>query len=129
VLAGVSKWLAAVIMALVAGGAPANAAVRFCLEQVSSGPQVAATVAQGQRLAIDAWVRAAHRAGDEYVSWRLALTKSLTCTPAIDKGVVCEARGTPCTIKQAPPTDAAPIKPKPPEPKVITVPPARAIKV
>lgn len=116
-------------MALVAGDAPANAAVRFCLEQVSSGPQVAATVAQGQRLAIDAWVKAARKAGDEYVSWRLALTKSLTCTPATDRGVVCEARGIPCTIMQAPPKNGPAIKPKPPEPKIITVPPARAIKV
>ena len=124
----VSKWLAVMFVTLAAGAMPADAAVRICLESVSSGPQAAATVAQGQRQAIDAWVKAARKASDEYVSWRLALTKSLTCAPAADKGVVCEARGIPCTIMQAPPNDRPPIAPKPPEPNVITVPPARSIK-
>lgn len=127
-MAAVAKWLAVVIVTLAAGAMPADAAVRICLESVSSGPHAAATVAQGQRLAIDAWVKAARKAGDEYVSWRLALTKSLTCTPAADKGVVCEARGIPCTIMQAPPSDRPAIKPTPPEPKIITVPPAKSIK-
>ena len=98
-----------------AGGArrlrPGDAAVRRCMSPVTSGPQQAVGVLQGQRLAIGAWIKAVGAAhGPRFTSWRLAVTRSLTCGAASNAGVVCEARATPCVIEQAPTTVPPPLQ-------------------
>jgi hypothetical protein len=109
---------------------PIAAAVRICKASVSSGPQAAASVAAGQKLALSVWAQVAKvMGGDSHTSWRLAVDKTLTCAPAADKGVLCEARGRPCVIEQAAPKEWAPGKPNTPEPKVVPVPPTKAINI
>lgn len=106
-----------------ASASPANAAVRRCVDRVTSGPQAAATMMQGRKLAIEAWSRAAATLGGEHGDWRNAGTRSLVCGPGPSSGVVCEARASPCAV-EAPRKPVPGVKPKVPEPKVITVPPA-----
>jgi hypothetical protein len=109
----------------------ADAAVRNCTTLVTSGPQAAVMLATGQQLAISAWAKAAGISGGERrMSWRLAANRSLNCAPAPDKGFICEAKGVPCMIEQAPSKDLVPVRPSPKiEPKVIPVPPAKVIKI
>jgi hypothetical protein len=113
---------------------PGEAAVRTCMAIASSGPQAAPTVAAGQKLALSAWAQVAKvMGGDSHTSWRLALTKTLTCAPAaVGTGVVCEARARPCVIDQVPGPGERYLPETPtrkaPEPKVIPVPPNPAPK-
>ena len=110
--------------------ASGEAAVRVCQPAVTSGPQAAATVGAGQRLAIQAWMASARAiGGDNLTSWRLAVNKSVSCKPGADNKIICTAVAEPCSISQVPmpAPGASPARPKgspaaPPEPKVIPVP-------
>ena len=111
-------------------GHESSAAVRVCKAEMSSGPHLATTVGQGQKMAIDAWMQVAKVVGgDSHTSWRLAISKSLSCQPTEGTKVICIARARPCVIEQVAPKDMAPIKPNQPEPKVITVPKTKAIGI
>lgn len=111
----------AIALAMVASAAPAHATVRRCIDRVTSGPQAAASMMQGRKLAIEAWSKAAAVLGAGYGDWRNAGTRSLVCGPAVIAGVVCEARAYPCAV-EASGRQGPPAKQKMPEPKVITVP-------
>jgi hypothetical protein len=102
--------------------------VRVCGAQVSSGALPATSVGEGHKRAIAAWMKVTRAGpGERFTSWRLAINKSIGCRPAPDTGLICEARASPCVIEQAP-AQALPPNPRAPEPKVIPVPPAKAIK-
>ena len=106
------------------------AAVRVCKAEVSSGPHLATGIAEGHKLAIAAWMQNAKVVGgDSHTSWRLANSKSLTCTPTEGSKVICVARGRPCVIEHVAPKEGVPIIPGPPEPKAIPVPKAKVIKI
>ena len=94
-----------------------EAAVRVCRGAVTSGPQVGATLAEGQKQALEAWTKAAGLAGPRYAAWRLATTKSISCQPLTEHRIVCVARANPCAIEQVPPPSLAPV-PKSPHPRV-----------
>ncbi|MEQ1616602.1 MAG: hypothetical protein ABL904_27940 [Hyphomicrobiaceae bacterium] len=121
-----AKLLAAwTVITLLAGASAASAAVRVCKAEMSSGPHLAASVAEGQKRAIAAWTQVAKVVGgDSHTSWRIANSKTLSCTPTEGTKVICIARARPCVIEQV-----APGKAPAPEPKVIQVPPAKAIKI
>ena len=108
----------------------ASAAVRTCKAEMSSGAHLARSIAEGQKLAIAAWMQVAKVVGgDSHTSWRIAVSKTLTCTPTEGTKVICEARGRPCVIDQVAPKAWGPGMAPPPEPKVIQVPPAKVIKI
>lgn len=107
----------------VASASSASATVRRCVDRVTSGPQQAASMMQGRKLAVEAWIKAAAALGTGYGDWRNAGTRSLVCRPSPSSGVVCEARAHPCAV-EAPGKQVPSVKPVVPEPKVITVPPA-----
>ena len=105
---------------------PSDAAVRTCKPAVNSGPHVAKSVAEGQKLAIAAWTEAAGVSGARFSAWRAAVTKSLTCTPFTEHQVVCVAIASPCAIEQVAPRNFVPGLPSTPQPRVIPVQPPGA---
>lgn len=108
----------------------ASAAVRTCKAEMSSGPHLARSVAEGQKLAITAWMQVAKVVGGEsHTSWRIAVSKTLSCTPTEGSKVICIARARPCVIDQVAPKAWGPGNAPMPEPKVIQVPPAKVIKI
>lgn len=110
--------LGAMLLAGTAPGSP-QAAVRVCKEKVSSGPHIAKTVAEAQKLALDAWIKAAGLSGSRFAAWRLAITKSLSCQPFTEQRVVCVASASPCALEQVPPSLPAPGPSPSPGPRVI----------
>ncbi len=104
--------------------ASTQAAVRVCKEKVTSGPHVAKTIAEGQKLALDAWIKAAGVSGPRFNAWRLAITKSLTCSPFTEHNVVCVASASPCAIEQIPSPVPAPAQPPAAGPRGIPLQPA-----
>jgi hypothetical protein len=89
----------------IGGAGGALAAVRVCLEAVTSGQKIEASEEAARKTALDAWVKAVEINGPQFSSWRLALERELTCKPAADARFECEARARPCTIQQQPPKD------------------------
>jgi hypothetical protein len=104
--------LSVLVLLALALSSRAEAAVRICAAPVSSGPQRAANEKDGQRLALEAWQKAATAIGPGYTAWRLALAKDLRCLKGRDAQIVCEAVGRPCTIQQVPSDTLPPISPK-----------------
>jgi hypothetical protein len=104
--------------------ASTQAAVRVCKEKITSGPHVAKTIAEGQKLALDAWTKAAGVSGVRFSAWRLAITKSLSCQPFTEHNVVCVASASPCAIEQVPSPTPAPSQPPVAGPRVIPLQPA-----
>lgn len=114
-------FVATVVLAAMATAAPASATVRRCVDRVTSGPQQAASMMQGRKVAIEAWSKAAAALGNGYGEWRNAGTRSLVCGPAPISGVVCEARAHPCAVEAAR-KQVPSVKSPLPEPRSITVP-------
>lgn len=122
----VLKTLVASVCVLFVLSVPSKAAVRTCKAAINSGPHVAKSVAEGQTRAIAAWTEAAGVSGPRFTAWRVAITKSLTCTPFTEHQVVCVAIATPCAIEQVAPRNLAPGAPSTPLPRVIPVQPPGA---
>lgn len=98
-----NRWRMLVLLAAsLIASTDADAAVRSCTGPLSSGPQSAGTETDGQRLALEAWVKQAAAIGPGFTGWRLAMAKSLRCLKGTTGQFVCEARARPCTIQQVP---------------------------
>ena len=80
----------------------AQAAVRLCQGEVTSGLVAGETELVAKKGALDGWKAKALSFGEAYASWRLADRKFLECLPAKSGGYECIARAAPCTIEQAP---------------------------
>ena len=122
----VLKALVASLSVLSVFAVPSQAAVRTCKSAVNSGPHVAKSVAEGQTRAIAAWTAAAGVSGARFSAWRVAISKSLTCTPFTEHQVVCVAIASPCAIEQVAPRNFVPGLPSTPQPRVIPVQPPGA---
>ena len=81
---------------------PADAAVRICKDEISSGIVAAGTELEGKRKALDIWRTKAQQHGAPFSAWRIAADKILTCLAAKNTGFECYARARPCTIDHAP---------------------------
>lgn len=93
---------AAALVAFAMAAGEASAAVRLCEAPVSSGQIVADKELDARKGALDAWKAKALEHGEGYTSWRLAADKFVKCLPRNEGGFECIARGSPCTIEQAP---------------------------
>lgn len=81
---------------------PAEAAVRICKGEVSSGLVGAANEQEAKKRALEVWRDKALELGKPFSAWRIAADKLLKCLPAKASGYECIARARPCTIDQAP---------------------------
>lgn len=95
-----ANWMLAVFW-LVALSQQASAAVRICGEPVLV-TQSGATEPEAKKKALDQWKAEAGKLGEGYTGWRIAADKVLTCKKSEDGSFACVARGSPCTIDQAP---------------------------
>ena len=94
---GVGSTVGGLVMASVF---PAQAAMRVCQGEVSSGLQRAKTELEARAMAIASWNKLAGVYGDGYL-WTGATNKFLNCSPHVE-GFQCLAKALPCTISQVP---------------------------
>jgi len=85
----------------------ASAAVRLCMDHVTSEVFSAKSERDAKRAAIKDWTARAKARGAAHPSWRIASFKVLKCVP--NSGLFdCVAYGAPCTIKQRVPLPKKP---------------------
>lgn len=88
----------------------AESAVRLCKSSTSSGLQAGRTEIEARAQAVSAWITAASAHGERYAAWRVAIDKTIACSPKGDGGFHCLAKAAPCTISQVPPGTFVPYK-------------------
>lgn len=107
------------LTAAVFSAVSADAAVRQCTPQpIVAVGEDAASEAAARKLALERWVADAAKLGAQWTSWRLAVSRDLSCAKRADGGFACRVVGSPCAIAQNP--DKLPkIDPgtKPPKPQ------------
>ncbi len=110
------------ILVVVLCASGAEAAVRVCNPEVTSGPRTEEDEGAARKAAFEAWTKAAAAYGPQFTRWQIAERRAIVCQPSANR-VQCEARGMPCTIRQAPlPPGDLEVLPKPqpdaiPEPR------------
>lgn len=102
-----------VALALTTFSPTADAAVRQCMQPISSEIVPAQSELLGKQMALRSWRdKARKRHGDEFSNWRTANRKVIGCRPAKDGSAPfqCLAFAFPCKIEQVPGAVPAPKK-------------------
>ena len=101
---GWAGWASGAVIAALIGVVPAHAAVRQCAPRptIAIGED-AASEAAARKQALERWVAAAAKiGGPPWSSWRLAVSRELSCQKRADGVIACRAVGLPCMIVQNP---------------------------
>lgn len=101
----VGALLAGIVLPMPGQGEVAFAAVRQCMQPVTSEIVPAPSELLGKQMALRSWGdKARKRHGEDYANWRVAARKVLGCRPATDGSarLQCVAFAAPCRIEQVP---------------------------